>query len=134
MNGIEAINHYNGWAMAVTGAIIVMCGLTILSFIISLLPKIISGFEKKETSGENQKPDPDKTELNNDKPVDYPSDPVSLKEKYISLSNSLGESFELSALYTLCNEKKEPHPHISIRTLRSAGLLVPQEDGKFTWR
>ncbi len=41
MYGLEAIQTYNGWAMAITGAVIVMIGLTILSFIISQLHRII---------------------------------------------------------------------------------------------
>ena len=41
MYGLEAIQAHNGWAMAVTGAIIVMIGLSILSFIISQLHRII---------------------------------------------------------------------------------------------
>ena len=41
MYGLEAINAHNGWAMALTGAIIVMTGRTVLSTIISQLHRIV---------------------------------------------------------------------------------------------
>ncbi|WP_300459313.1 OadG family protein [Desulfobacula sp.] len=47
MYGLEAINAYNGWAMAITGPLIVISGLAILSIIISQLHKIIAIFDKK---------------------------------------------------------------------------------------
>jgi len=45
--GLEAISANNGWAMAITGPLIVMSGLTILSIIISQLHKIVAMFDKK---------------------------------------------------------------------------------------
>ena len=48
MLGLEAISAHNGWAMAITGTIIVMCGLSALAFIISQLHKIIALFEKRK--------------------------------------------------------------------------------------
>ena len=48
MLGLEAISAHNGWAMAITGTIIVMGGLSILAFIISQLHKIIGLFEKRK--------------------------------------------------------------------------------------
>ncbi len=48
MYGLEAINAYNGWAMAITGPLIVMGGLSILSIIISQLHKVVALFDKKE--------------------------------------------------------------------------------------
>ncbi|MEJ2331750.1 MAG: OadG family protein [Desulfobulbaceae bacterium] len=47
MIGLQAISANNGWSMAFVGALIVMCGLASLSFIISQLHKIIGLFEKK---------------------------------------------------------------------------------------
>ncbi|MEJ2270181.1 MAG: hypothetical protein P8Y04_10475, partial [Desulfobulbaceae bacterium] len=46
MIGLQAISANNGWSMAFVGALIVMCGLASLSFIISQLHKIIGLFEK----------------------------------------------------------------------------------------
>lgn len=47
MNGLENISANNGWAMAITGPLIVMSGLTILAIIISQLHKIVALFDKK---------------------------------------------------------------------------------------
>ena len=46
MLGIAAITANNGWAMAFTGACIVMVGLAVLAFVISQLHKIIGLVEK----------------------------------------------------------------------------------------
>lgn len=46
--GLEAISANNGWAMAITGPLIVMSGLSILAIIISQLHKMVAIFDKKE--------------------------------------------------------------------------------------
>ena len=46
MYGFEAITSHNGWAMALAGALIVFCGLVVLSLAISQLHKILVFFEK----------------------------------------------------------------------------------------
>lgn len=46
MIGIENITAHNGWAMAITGGIIVFAGLSLLSFAIAQLHKIILFIEK----------------------------------------------------------------------------------------
>ncbi|MBW1726140.1 MAG: OadG family protein [Deltaproteobacteria bacterium] len=43
MYGLQAIAAYNGWAMALAGALIVFSGLVILSFVISQLHKGTTG-------------------------------------------------------------------------------------------
>ena len=47
MYGLEAIEHANGWAMAGAGACIVLTGLSVLAFLISMIPRLIELFEKK---------------------------------------------------------------------------------------
>jgi len=44
--GIENITAHNGWAMAITGGFIVFAGLSLLSFAIAQLHKIILFIEK----------------------------------------------------------------------------------------
>ncbi len=44
--GIENITAHNGWAMAITGGLIVFAGLSLLSFAIAQLHKIILFIEK----------------------------------------------------------------------------------------
>jgi hypothetical protein len=52
---------------------------------------------------------------------------------YRSLTERLGNEFQLSGLYTLFNEENIAHPHLTIRSLRDAGYLVRLEDGRFSW-
>ena len=49
MYGLEAIHQANGWAMAAAGACIVLSGLAVLSFLISMLPRLTRLFEKQPT-------------------------------------------------------------------------------------
>ena len=45
MYGIEAISAANGWAMACVGALIVFLGLSMLSFAIAQIHKLMPFFE-----------------------------------------------------------------------------------------
>ena len=56
MYGIQAINANNGWAMALAGAIIVMSGLSLLSFIISKLHKVLDVIENRKKTGSTDVP------------------------------------------------------------------------------
>ena len=62
MYGIEAINHHNGWAMAAAGALIVMFGLSVLSFVISQLHKVVAIIE----SWTKKRPQPVETKVETD--------------------------------------------------------------------
>ncbi len=130
MYGLEAISNANGWVMAITGGAIVMTGLTVLSFIISQLPKAINYMEnwvkKKEearTVTAEQSLETESAELTSLEP-----------DGLTPLIEQLGDSFELKELYVKCQENNLPHAHLSIRTLRQAGKLVSQGDGVFTWK
>ena len=50
------------------------------------------------------------------------------------LAAELGESFELTSLYELAKSGELPHVHLSIRSLRESGIIVPAGDGRFVWR
>ena len=52
MYGIQAINAHNGWAMALAGALIVMSGLSVLSFIISQLHKVLALLENRKKTND----------------------------------------------------------------------------------
>ena len=56
MFGLKAVSAHNGWAMAAAGAIIVMCGLSVLAFIISQLHKIVGLFEEKKKGAYSHAP------------------------------------------------------------------------------
>ena len=126
MLGLEAISAHNGWAMAVTGIIIVMGGLSILAFIISQLHKIIGLFEqKKKAPPPFVQPAADINTLN---------DPEAAARIYRPLTADLGESFPLAELYRISEKEKLPHPHLTIRALLDAEYLQPLGEGIFCWK
>ncbi len=132
MTGLEAISHYNGWAQAVAGILIVMTGLGALSFAISQLHKVAALIE-----GRKKKPEPEETvlvpvvETTTEPPVNDLEQTVTA---YQSLIARLGEPFQLDELFRICREQGFSHPYMSIKTLREAGVLKPLGDGAFTWK
>ena len=52
---------------------------------------------------------------------------------YRPLVEQLKQPFELIQLFEISNKMDLPHPHLSIKYLQTAGVLVPQGDGMFTW-
>jgi len=112
--------------MAFVGALIVMCGLSILAFIISQLHKLVGILEKKEKPAEAA--DPFKI------PEKLPDDIYAVASLYEPLVKQLSSAFRLDELYALTTENRYPHPHLTIRSFREAGILIPQGDGIFTWQ
>lgn len=134
MYGLEAISAQNGWVMAVAGALIVMAGLTILSLVISQLHKI-AAFLEKRVEKRSEKKQAVKTapkEAVVPKPPAFDIDEAQARLK--PLVAELGESFDLTNLYELANNGELPHVHLSIRSLRESGVIVPAGDGRFVWR
>jgi len=134
--GIEAINHYNGWSMAVAGALIVFAGLVILSLAIAQLPRFLLLLEKrKSVSGSSHHP----SAANEDEgqplamPEYFPTDILEVVRFYRPLTEEIGPVFELSTLYALSHSKGFPHPHLSISAFRQANLLIPKGNGRFVW-
>lgn len=132
MYGFEAITHYNGWAMALTGILIVFSGLVALSTVISQLHKILFFFENRTNPIKIRTPakataDSKKTENLDDLNINQ------IINLYQPLANKLGESFELTRLYEISESSGLPHPHLSIRELRQAAVLQPLGDGIFSW-
>lgn len=133
VQGLAAITANNGWAMALTGATIVITGLSLLSFIISQLHKIVEALEKKEKKEE--------TDKGADAPAAKPSvaesdilgDLAAAARIYRALTTNLGESFTLANLYEAFAKENLPHPHITVRELRDAGYLTPAGEGTFSW-
>lgn len=135
MQGLAAISAQNGWAMALTGACIVMAGLSVLAFFISQLHKIVGIIEKK--SGKTNKPIPEK-EISKSESVSSQenilADLAAAAKIYKPLTAGLGDTFELSKLYQVFEKENLPHPHITIRSLREAGYLAPAGEGSFSWK
>lgn len=130
MYGLEAINAYNGWAMAITGPLIVMSGLTILSIIISQLHKLVALFDKKDI-----KPtDPavkGKDEIS--VPRVLPTDISETAQIYQQLIYKLEQPFELRDLYRVAEENDFPHPVLTVSRFREAGILKDAGEGVFIW-
>lgn len=134
VQGFDAITAQNGWAMAATGACIVITGLSVLSFIISQLHRILGLFDKKETA-----PSEAVKETKAQAPaVASDTDPLldleATAKLYRSLTAQLGESFGLAQLYQALEVSKDPHPHITVRELKASGYLATAEEGQFSWK
>ena len=127
------ISASNGWAMALTGAVLVMLGLATLSLIISQLHKIISFFEKAPTTTDETKHQ-GKLAADTHMDADYLMDPEVTVKLYQALTADLGDPFDLAKLYQLAVEDQLLHPHLTLRTLRESGWLVPAGEGTFTWK
>jgi hypothetical protein len=128
--GFDAISANNGWAMAIAGALIVLTGLAVLSFVISQLHKVVALLEKEEKK-RAETPTVAKKAPAPKKPV---LDIEAAQKQYRSLTEELDEPFALNLLYDLAQADDLPHVHLTIRTLREAGVLVSVGDGKFKWR
>ncbi len=127
MIGLAAISEHNGWAMAITGIIIVMCGLSVLAFIISQLHKVIGFFEKKEKAAPKF--------VHPSVEFDILNDPDTTARMYRPLTDGLGDSFHLIQLYRIFERENLPHPHLTIRVLREAEYLRPAgAEGLFSWK
>ena len=132
MYGFEAINHYNGWSMAIAGALIVGSGLAVLSFIISQFPRLIALMDKekkKPAEAPAAAPDEPAVTVPDRCPVDVNDTARMVRE----ITGEIGDEFDLAELYRICHEKDLPHPHLTIKCLREAGLLVAGETGVFRW-
>ena len=126
MFGLEAISAHNGWAMAITGIIIVMGGLSVLAFLISQLHKVIGLFEeKKKAAHPIAEPLTDSNILN---------DLETAARTYRPLTADLGDSFHLADLYRIFEKERLPHPHLTISALRAAEYLQSSGDGLFSWK
>ena len=137
MYGLEAISAYNGWAQAFTGAIIVMIGLTILATVISFLPKLISLFEtkKKPPSVESVSLTTEqKTDMEKAANIDVLKNIGDAASAYTIFMGPLGESFQLGDLYQIFKKNNLPHPHLTIKSFREAGHLLPKGNGEFYWK
>ena len=137
MFGIDNITNNNGWAMAVVGATTVFLGLVVLSFVISQIHKILelwenraeklNGSQKQARVDDKQKPAPLAAKANH-----LPTTSA-LASIYRPLVQQLKEPFQLIQLFEKTKEMNLPHPHLSIKSLQEADVLVAQGDGTFTW-
>jgi hypothetical protein len=133
--GLEAIQAHNGWAMAITGAVIVMAGLSILSFIISQLHRIIELVDGRSNRKSN-----DQTQTQQTCMPEFPTGAASLSDlnetmkRFRPLTQEIGSPFELTDLFQVLAQHDDPHPHLTIRSLREQGYLIPGGDCLFSWK
>lgn len=141
--GFEAISTHNGWAMALTGALIVFSGLVVLSTVISQLHKVLNLLEggmTRLTGGRNLNgPQTTSVQIKKEaqkepdtKPI-FPDNIEEIIEEYKVASASLGDSFDLADLYRIAGEMDAPHPYLTISYLRQHQHLKPFGDGMFSW-
>lgn len=130
MYGLAAIEQANGWAMAGAGACIVLTGLAVLSFLISLLPKLTGSFEKKAVA-----------KVETPEPESGPETPASTTENkedetaaYTALTEDLGDAFTLIDLHRKAREANLTHPHFSIKRFIESGVLVSVGEEQFSWQ
>ena len=137
MFGFENITANNGWAMAVVGATTVFLGLVILSFVISQIHKILKLWERKDEffnrhkkQAQIEEPKPTKAPVSRQRRLPTEKELTSI---YRPLVEQLKQPFDLLQLFDISNKMDLAHPHLSIKYLQEAGVLVPQGDGTFTW-
>ncbi len=135
MYGLEAINAHNGWAMAITGPLIVMSGLIILSIIISQLHKLVAIFDKKAEQT-TEPPIKNKVKSKNEisVPKILPNDILETAKIYQALIDKLEQPFELSDLYKVAAQNNFPHPILTVNRLRGAEILISEGEGLFIWK
>ncbi len=134
---IANIAANNGWAMALLGAGIVMTGLVILSIAISQIHKLVDFWEKRQKEAEAATETVPAPAEEPTPPVDMAACPINLDDLvalYRPLTEPLGAPFELKDLYRVAGESDLPHPHITIRCFREAGLLTMAAEGLFVWK
>ena len=137
MYGIDNITANNGWAMAFVGATIVFLGLVVLSFVIAQIHKILKLWEKRGESAETPQAKPAPSAPSTPKVPEYkvPQLPIvsDLISIYRPLAGQLSEPFELTQLFEISKKMDLAHPHLSIKKLWDAGVLIARGDGTFTW-
>lgn len=131
MYGLAAIEQANGWAMAGAGASIVIIGLAVLSFLISMIPRLTGFFEKKASPP--VEPGIQKSQPERLIPDRLPEDINDAATIYGTLTEELGIAFTLMDLHQKSKALGLPHPHLSITRFRDAGILVRQSEGRFSW-
>lgn len=132
MYGLPAIQQANGWAMAGAGTCIVIIGLGVLAFLISMLPRLTRLFEEKASSPAATEVQPTFKKMV--VPEKLPQDIHAASRIYIALTEDLGEDFSLIDLHRKSKAVGLPHPHLSFNRFRDAGILVSKGEERFSWK
>ena len=137
MYGFDNITANNGWAIAVIGASIVFAGLVILSFVISQIHKVLELWDRRGSSKEQPKETDTASAARKIQATAYKAPHLPSVNDLISiyrpLVQQLKEPFELPQLFEISNKMDLAHPHLSIKQLWDADVLIAQGDGTFIW-
>lgn len=128
------ISAQNGWAMAALGITIDLTGLAVLALIISRVPKVVGLAEKIGSMFKKRPGEPRQKPVVESKEDNLSEEGIQkIAGVYKECARTLGDVFQLSELYRSSEENGLPHPHLTIKALREAGLLVPEGNGLFKW-
>lgn len=136
MYGLAAIQQANGWAMAGAGACIVLLGLAVLSFLISMIPRLTGIFETKPAPPVEAPTEPqfENTRIETIVPDKLPDDINAAATIFIALTEDLGPDFTLIDLHKRSKEIGLPAVHLSISRFRDSGILKSTGEGRFSWQ
>ncbi|MEW6076596.1 MAG: hypothetical protein AB1724_02160 [Thermodesulfobacteriota bacterium] len=131
----QNISNSNGWAFAALGISIDIAGLAILSLIVSRVPRLVALLEKIGSLLKKAPVQPRKKQTVKSQPDNLLAAGINdLATVYKSLTDPLGDVFQLSEVYRAAEENGLPHPHLTIKALRESGMLVSEGNGLFRWR
>lgn len=116
-----------------------MLGLAALSFVISRISLFIDMFEsatraKKDLPTKKSEQTSDVKEILPELPANPLENLDEAIEYYKLITVELGESFSLVELHQCLKMSSDPHPHLTIRTLREKGYLEGLGDGIYQWK
>lgn len=125
MLGLEAIAAHNGWAMASIGTLIVFTGLVLLSLAVSQIHKILQLWDRRGGLIRPRESGRQETGL---------SPEVKIAARQIRLLiERIGDPFSLPRLLELSQKAGLTRSRGMINELLEAGLIVPDEEGTFSW-
>ena len=132
MNGLDAINANNGWAIAAVGIIIVFAGLVILAFIISQLHKVLAFIENPKRfeflSSKKSNGKEDEFVLSS-----LLKDQKESAKQLFLLVKTMEEHFSLPKLIRLAEISNIEKPYTNINNLLDSGIVEPDSKGYFLW-
>ncbi len=137
MLGIQAISAQNGWQYAFLGVCIVFSGLILLSFVLAQLHKILNLWENRSSIVQQlrerwkKEAAPEESETLQPK---FSSDLMESKQHFRMLVERIGDPFALPKLLRLATKSGLHRPYATINELLQAGIILPDEDGYYTWK
>ena len=134
MYGLDAIASHNGWAMSIVGIFIVFTGLTLLSFAISQLHKVLNMWEKREEIILKVKSPFKKKKIKKSLSSVFTSVDFTIGvQQFRLLVKTLKEPFSLPKLLELAVISGLSRPYSTLSKLLDAGIIFPDNKGYFYW-